>query len=124
MSYLGKVFGASFLSLLVATFPVYTCSYAESDAAAPAPDSESLTQYLHSQRLPLVGAQVSASEGGGRDVVLYGFVAAELGSQHAEEHVRTFMHDSSIKIENRIKIRPEIASLKDPSKKRTTKKSP
>src|SRR2546421_12905956 len=38
-------------------------------------ESDALTSHLHQSQLPLVGARVLASNGGPRQVILYGFVA-------------------------------------------------
>lgn len=74
--------------------------------------SRSLTDYLHSHKLPLVGAQVLTGGDGGQQVVLYGFVATPFGKSDAEKKARKFLKDVDVSVDNRIKIRPELLSLK------------
>ncbi len=74
--------------------------------------SQSLTDYLHTHRLPLVGAQVLENDEGDRKVVLYGFVATPFGKTDAEKKARNFLKEPGISVDNRIKIRPELLSLK------------
>jgi hypothetical protein len=71
-------------------------------------DSEALTEYLKQRRLPLVGAQVLRRADGSRMVVLYGFVGSDFGKADAAEKTRTFLHDSSAQVDNRINVRPEL----------------
>jgi hypothetical protein len=72
--------------------------------------SQALTKYLHDSQLPLVGARVLASNGGPRQVVLYGFVATAFGKADAADQVRVFLNDPAAQIDNRIKIAPELAN--------------
>src|SRR5271156_5081033 len=80
-----------------------TTGYTPDDA-----ESRALTDYLTQHRLPLVGAQVLNGPDGGRAVVLYGFVGSEFGRSDAAEKARRFTSDSSIAVDNRIKVRPEL----------------
>src|SRR5882672_4366876 len=50
--------------------------------------SGTLTSYLQSHRLPLVGAQVLTNGGGNRQIILYGFVASDFGKQDAADKAR------------------------------------
>src|SRR3989442_2536738 len=93
------------LALTLALLPAY--GYAQMTAST----GDQLSEYLHQHKLPLVQAQISQATGGGRQVVLYGFVATDLGKQHAEEHARQYLNDSRASIINRIKVRPAIATL-------------
>jgi hypothetical protein len=78
------------------------------DCCADREASAALTSYLRENRLPLVGAEVYRSADGARRVVLYGFVASELGKTHAQGKALAFLANDSIAIDNRIAIRPEI----------------
>jgi hypothetical protein len=98
------------LALTLTLLPAY--GYAE---MAGTSTGDQLSEYLHQHKLPLVQAQISQAAGGPRQVVLYGYVATELGKQHAQEHARQYLNDSSALIVNRIKVRPEIATLHNPS---------
>lgn len=89
------------LMLAIVTVPLTTL-------AAPDADSAALTEYLHNHRLPAVGAQITVGEDGARSVMLYGFVATQLGFKHAEERTRNFLHDPDVRVTNRIKIEPEL----------------
>lgn len=73
--------------------------------------SQSLTGYLHTHRLPLVGAQVLQNPDGSREVVLYGFTATDFGKHDAVTKTRRFLKDREIGVTNRIKVRPELLSL-------------
>jgi hypothetical protein len=87
-----------------------TTGYTADDA-----ESRALTDYLTQHRLPLVGAQVLNGPDGGRAVVLYGFVGSEFGRNDAAEKARRFTADSSITVDNRIKVRPELLASKGAS---------
>ena len=87
--------------------PAYAGPY-ESDSVS----SQSLTDYLHTHRSPLVGAQVLENDEGDRKLVLYGFVATPFGKTNAEKKARKFLKEPDITVDNRIKIRPELLSLK------------
>lgn len=95
------------IALAIACIPAYAGPY-ESDSAS----SQSLTDYLHTHRLPLVGAQVLQNDEGDRKVVLYGFVATPFGKTDAVTKARKFLKEPDISVDNRIKIRPELLSLK------------
>ena len=74
------------------------------------PDSQGLSDYLKHHSLPLVGAQVVTSPSGGKQVILFGFVASEFGKADAEQKARRYLNDSSLVVDNRIKISPELAA--------------
>jgi hypothetical protein len=73
-------------------------------------ESRALTDYLNQNRLPLVGAQVLKGPEGQRAVVLYGFVGSDFGRSDASEQARRFVADSSVAVDNRINVRPELLS--------------
>jgi hypothetical protein len=72
--------------------------------------SGTLTNYLQSHRLPLVGAQVLANNSGDQQVILYGFVASDFGKQDAADKARRYLHNPNVPVINRIAVRPELAS--------------
>jgi hypothetical protein len=76
--------------------------------------SARLTKYLHKNRLPMVGAQISNSASG-RRLMLYGFVATDFGKSDAETKSKRFLHDSTIAVINNIKVDPEVRRLKRPA---------
>lgn len=71
--------------------------------------SKALTDYLHSNQLPLVGARVLASNGASRQVILYGFVATPFGKADAADRSRQFLNDTGAQVDNRIKVEPQLA---------------
>src|SRR5579863_6851032 len=73
------------------------------------PQSQGLSDYLKRHQLPLVGAQVVTSPSGGRQVILFGFVASDFGKSDAEEKTRHYLKDQSVVVDNRIKISPALA---------------
>jgi hypothetical protein len=75
--------------------------------------SQQLTSYFRTHRLPLVGAQVMNSDSGGKQVVIYGFVATPFGRVDAENKTREFLKEPNLKVVNRIEVRPEIRNLKN-----------
>jgi hypothetical protein len=74
--------------------------------------SQALTDYLKHHQLPLVGGQVVSSASGGKQVILFGFVASDFGKSDAEQKARNYLKDSSIVVDNRIKVSPELANAK------------
>ena len=52
------------------------------------PQSQGLSDYLKHHSLPLVGAQVVTSTSGGKQVILFGFVASDFGKTDAEQKAR------------------------------------
>ncbi len=76
------------------------------------PQSQALSDYLKHHQLPLVGAQVVTSASGGRQVILFGFVASDFGKTDAEQKARHYLKDQSVVVDNRIKISPELAGSK------------
>src|SRR5208337_3130854 len=73
------------------------------------PDSQGLSDYLKHHSLPLVGAQVVTSPSGGKQVILFGFVASDFGKTDAEQKARHYLKDPSLVVDNRIKVSPELA---------------
>jgi hypothetical protein len=80
-----------------------------------APASEALTNYLRQNRLPLVGAQLGTASTGARRLVLYGYVATEIGKRDAESKALAHLGGTPPEVVNRIVIQPEIAKLKSGS---------
>jgi len=72
--------------------------------------SNALTSYLQSHRLPLVGGQVLTDSSGDKQVILYGFVATDFGKQDAADKARRYLHDANVPVVNRIAVRPELAA--------------
>jgi hypothetical protein len=104
---LARIALSCWLVLAIVSIPASASEY-----TANSTSSTALTDYLHTHRLPLVGAQVMESAEGERQVVLFGFVATAFGKTDAEAKARKFLKDSDITVDNRIKIRPELLSLK------------
>src|SRR5262249_19894268 len=86
---------------------VDTSGYTPDDA-----ESRALTDYLTQHRLPLVGAQVLNGSGGERAVVLYGLVRSDFGRSDSAAKARRFTGDSSLAVDNRIRVRPELLASK------------
>jgi hypothetical protein len=74
--------------------------------------SEALTNYLRQNRLPLVGAQIGTASTGARRLVLYGYVATEVGKSDAENKAIAHLGGARPEVVNRIVIQPEIANMK------------
>ena len=74
-----------------------------------APQSQALSDYLKHHQLPLVGGQVVNSTSGGRQVILFGFVASDYGKTDAEQKARNYLKDPTVLVDNRIKVSPELA---------------
>jgi hypothetical protein len=74
--------------------------------------SEALTNFLRQNRLPLVGAQIGKASAGARRLVLYGYVASQLGKSDAESKAVAYMGAPRPEVVNRIVIQPEIAKMK------------
>src|SRR4051812_33462148 len=53
--------------------------------------SQALSDYLKHHSLPLVGAQVVSSPSGGRQAILFGFVATDFGKTDAEQKARNYL---------------------------------
>ncbi|HEY2105158.1 MAG TPA: hypothetical protein VGH29_05210 [Candidatus Binataceae bacterium] len=103
-------------ALLVAWLIVALAYLPAARAQTSVPDTEQsarLADYLHAHRLPLVGAQVLNS-GSGRSVLLYGYTASDFGKGDAEAKTRRFLGDSALVINNHIRVRPELASMRTP----------
>ncbi|MDO8434236.1 MAG: hypothetical protein Q7S58_17690 [Candidatus Binatus sp.] len=74
--------------------------------------SQALSDYLKHHSLPLVGAQVVSSPSGGRQAILFGFVATDFGKSDAEQKARNYLKDPTLVVDNRIKVSPELANSK------------
>jgi hypothetical protein len=77
--------------------------------------SEALTNYLRHNRLPLVGAQIGTASAGARRLVLYGYVATQIGKSDAESKAVAYLGSPRPEVVNRIVIQPEIAKMKNGS---------
>jgi hypothetical protein len=102
------MYRASSVVALVVALAVAVVALPLSPMAAQDSESAALTDYLHNHRLPAVGAQITKGEGGARSVMLYGFVATQLGFEHAEQRTRDYLHDPDILITNRIRVEPDL----------------
>jgi hypothetical protein len=77
-------------------------------------ESQALTEYLKQRKLPLVGAQVLRAADGRRLVVLYGFVGSDFGKADAAKKTQRYLHDSTVEVDNRINVRPELLASNRP----------
>lgn len=93
---------ALFLFAAVAVAQQYTVDRKTSDA---------LSAYLKDNRLPLVGAQVLQDTSGTRRLVLYGYVATQLGKDDAEQKAVKYLNSPGIQVTNRIAINPEVGKM-------------
>jgi hypothetical protein len=84
--------------------PIDTSGYvADTDA------SRALTDHLHHNRLPLVGAQVLREpKTGDRAVVLYGYVGSDYGKSDAQRQAEDFVNDAAVEVDNRVHVKPEL----------------
>ncbi|HEY6418313.1 MAG TPA: hypothetical protein VIX59_04850 [Candidatus Binataceae bacterium] len=73
--------------------------------------SKDTTKYLHKHQLPLVGARVSNADDGTRKVVLYGFVASQLGKSDAAAKTIHYLGRDGLTIVNSIAIKPNLNNL-------------
>jgi hypothetical protein len=73
--------------------------------------SDALSAYLKDNRLPLVGAQVLQDTSGTRRLVLYGYVATQLGKDDAEQKAVKYLNSPGIQVTNRIAINPEVGKM-------------
>ncbi len=74
-----------------------------------APQSQALSDYLKHHQLPLVNGQVVNSPSGGRQIILFGFVASDFGKTDAEQKARNYLKDPKLVVDNRIKVSPELS---------------
>lgn len=91
------------------SMPPPSASGTVSGGTIDSPQSEGLSDYLKHHSLPLVGAQVVTSSSGGKQVILFGFVGTDFGKVDAEQKARHYLKDSTLVVDNRIKISPELA---------------
>jgi len=73
--------------------------------------SDRLTKYLHKNRLPMVGAQVSNTSSG-RQLMLFGYVATDFGKADAVGKSTRFLHEPNIRVVNNIQVDPQVQHLK------------
>jgi hypothetical protein len=81
----------------------------DKDATINQAESQSLTDYLHSHHLPLVGGRVLTTPSGEKQVILYGYVAADFGKSDAAAKARKFLGDNDVLVFNRIAVSPDLA---------------
>ncbi len=74
-----------------------------------------ITAYLNNHCLPLARASVTTKADGNREVLLYGFVASDLGKQDAEAKTAALLADSAIGVTDAIKVRPELLASQSQS---------
>jgi len=91
------------------SMPMPSSSGTVAGGTIDSPQSQGLSDYLKHHSLPLVGGQVVTSPSGGKQVILFGFVASDFGKTDAEQKARHYLKDSSLVVDNRIKISPELA---------------
>ena len=73
--------------------------------------SRKITEQLHDDRMPYVHAQVLIDRAGKpKSVVLTGQVETEAGKRDAEDGARSFFKGSTVVIEDRVKINPDLTS--------------
>jgi hypothetical protein len=108
MRLLAKCLLLAWLVVAIAYLPAAQAQTAVRDTD----QSTRLTDYLHSHHLPLVGAQVLESRTGDQTVLLFGYTASDFGKSDAETKTRRFLKDTGITINNRILVRPELASMR------------
>jgi hypothetical protein len=72
--------------------------------------SDGLTNYLHNNLLPLVGAEVAKGNDGSRRIMLYGFVANATAAVTAGEMALKYLNDPSVTLINRIKVDATIGA--------------
>jgi len=92
-----------------ASMPPPSSSGTVAGGTIDSPQSQGLSDYLKHHSLPLVGGQVVTSPSGGKQVILFGFVASDFGKTDAEQKARHYMKDPTLVVDNRIKISPELA---------------
>lgn len=100
--YVIGMMAALFLSAAAAVAQQYTVDRKTSDA---------LSAYLKDNRLPLVSAQVLQDTSGTRRLVLYGYVATQLGKDDAEQKAVKYLNSPGIQVTNRIAINPEVGKM-------------
>jgi hypothetical protein len=107
--YVIGMMAAVYLSAAAAMAQQYTVDRKTSDA---------LSAYLKDNRLPLVGAQVLQDTSGTRRLVLYGYVATQLGKDDAEQKAVKYLNSPGLQVTNRISINPEVGKMARTGSKR------
>ena len=107
-----RLFANSWLVAWLIGFLVYLPVLRAADYLPNTDQSNRLTDYLHNNRLPLVGAQVLTDSAGDRQVLLYGYTATEFGKSDAASKARRFLQDSGISVSNHIRVQPELLTMK------------
>lgn len=78
----------------------------------PQGQSRVITEYLKAQKLPLVGASMTADQSGWQ-LTLYGYVATQRGKVDAEDRTRRILtfNNKNVRVVNRIRVRPELLAM-------------
>ena len=74
--------------------------------------SDALTKYLHMNELPMVTAQFSTSPGGGKQLILTGFVATQFGRNDAERIATAYLNDPSANMVDQILLDPHVEDMR------------
>jgi hypothetical protein len=77
--------------------------------------SDAITKYLHMSELPMVTAQYSTSPGGGKQLILTGFVATQFGRDDAERIATGYLNDPSVNLVDRILLDPHVEDMRPPA---------
>jgi hypothetical protein len=97
------------IAMLCMLCAIGTAAAQSSNVDSPA--SDKLTKYLHKNRLPMVGGQISNTSAG-RQLMLYGYVATDFGKSDAAAKAKRYLHDPTIAVVNNIRVNPELRHLK------------
>jgi hypothetical protein len=112
MAAASMIFASAIAFAMAVTTPIAAIAQ---DFTVDSAASEALTNYLRQNRLPLVGAQIGTASAGARRLVLYGYVATQVGKGDAESKALAYLGSPRPEVVNRIVIQPEIAKMKSGS---------
>jgi hypothetical protein len=102
-------------ALVAAIAMVGVCSLAQAqNYVVDQGTSDALTKYLHMSELPMVRAQFSTSPGGGKQVILTGFVATQFGRNDAERIAFAYLNDPSVDLVDQILLDPHVEDMRPP----------
>lgn len=102
---------ARFVIAIVAAVCLFAAAAMAQQYTVDRKTSDALSAYLKDNRLPLVGAQVLQDTSGTRRLVLYGYVATQLGKDDAEQKAVKYLNSPGIQVTNRIAINPEVGKM-------------
>lgn len=77
--------------------------------------SDAITKCLHMNELPMVTAQFSTSRGGGKQLILTGFVATQFGRNDAERIATAYLNDPGVSMVDQILLDPHVEDLRPPA---------